>query len=60
MRRYPEFTTKHESARTEAELAELKERYRKGVPAEFIDHMAGKIADAFIEGGFRRRGDECH
>ena len=60
MRRYPEFTVKNESTRTEAELAELKKRYRKGVPAEFIDHMAGKLVDAFIESGFKRRGDECH
>lgn len=59
-RRYPEFTVKNESTRTDAELAELKVKYRKGVPVEIIDHMADKIAGAFMEGRFKRRGDECH
>lgn len=58
-RQYRKFTTKHKSTRTDAELAELKEKYRKGVPAELIDHMAGKIAAAFVEGEFRR-GNECN
>jgi hypothetical protein len=48
---YPEFTTKHESTRTDAELAELREKYKAGVPAEIIDHMADKMADQFIAEG---------
>ena len=50
-RRYPEFTTKHEATKTEAELAALREKYRNGVPPEIIEHMAGKLADKFIEEG---------
>ena len=50
-RRYPEFTTKHESTKTEAELEELKAKYRDGVPPEIIEHMAGKLADTLIEEG---------
>ncbi len=48
---YPEFTIKHESTRTEAELQELREKYRGGVPPEIIEHMAGKMADRIIEEG---------
>lgn len=48
---YPEFTIKNESTKTDAELAELREKYRAGVPAEIIDHMAGKIADQLIAEG---------
>lgn len=48
---YPEFTIKHESTKTEAELLELREKYRDGVPSEIIEHMAGKLAERFIEEG---------
>ena len=48
---YPEFTIKNESSRTEAELLEIREKYRSGVPPEIIDHMAGKLADQFIKEG---------
>ena len=48
---YPEFTVKNESTRTEAELAEIRERYREGVPPEIIEHMAGKLAEAITKEG---------
>ena len=35
---------KKRSTKTEAELAELKAKYKDGVPSEFIDHVAEKLA----------------
>ena len=42
---------KHHGTKTEEELAQIREKYRSGVPPEIIDHMAGKIADQIIEEG---------
>lgn len=39
---------KKRSTKTEAELAEIKARYKDGVPSEIIDHIAGKIADVVL------------
>ena len=48
---YPEFTIKNEASKTPVELAEIREKYRDGVPAEIIDHMAGKLAEAITKEG---------
>ena len=39
---------KKRSTKTEAELAELKAKYKDGVPSEIIDHIADKVALAVI------------
>ena len=50
-RYYPKGTTKHAGNKTEAELAEIRERYKAPLTEEFIEHIAGKLADKFIEEG---------
>ncbi len=35
---------KKHGTKTEAELAELKAKYKDGVPIEIIDHVADKLA----------------
>ena len=42
---------KHVGTKTDAELAELREKYKNGVPPEMIDFIAGRFADALIEEG---------
>lgn len=50
-RYYPRGTTKHAGSKTEAELAELRERYKAPLSEEFIEHIAGQLADAIIAEG---------
>ena len=47
-RPYHLIVEKKRSTKTEAELAELKAKYKDGVPVEIIDHIAGKVADAVL------------
>lgn len=44
-------TNKHHGTRTEEELEALREKYRGNLDPEIIEHMAGKLADKFIEEG---------
>lgn len=50
-RHYTLLGEKHISTKTDAELAEIRERYKAGVPQEIIEHIAGTLADAIIEEG---------
>ena len=43
-RRYILHVQKKHSTKTESELAELRAKYRDGVPSEVIDHIADKLA----------------
>lgn len=43
-RPYTLHVEKRLSTKTEAELAELKAKYKDGVPSEVIDHIADKLA----------------
>ena len=47
-RPYHLLVEKKRSIKTEAELTELKAKYKDGVPSEIIDHIAGKVADAVL------------
>ena len=50
-RHYTLLGEKHISTKTAAELAEIRERYKDGVPQEIIEHIAGTLADAIVEEG---------
>ena len=50
-RPYHLLVEKHISTRTDEELAEIRERYKDGVPPDTVDFIAGKLADAIIEEG---------
>ncbi len=50
-RPYHLLVEKRISTKTEAELAEIRERYKDGVPPETIDFVASLLADAIIEEG---------
>ena len=39
---------KKHGTKTDSELAELKAKYKDGVPSEIIDHIAGKVADVVL------------
>ena len=39
---------KKHSTKTDAELEELKLKYKDGVPKEIIDHVADKLAKALV------------
>lgn len=39
---------KKHGTKSEAELAELREKYKDGVPEEVIDHVAEKITREFM------------
>ena len=43
-RPYQLHVEKKHSTKTEAELAELRAKYKDGVPSELIDHIADKLA----------------
>lgn len=36
------------STKTEAELAEIRAKYKDGVPSEIIDHLASKLTDVVL------------
>ena len=50
-RPYHLMVEKHVGTKTDAELAEIREKYKNGVPPEMIDFIAGRLADALIEEG---------
>ena len=50
-RPYHLLVEKRISTKTDEELAEIRERYKDGVPPETVDFIAGKLADAIIEEG---------
>ena len=43
-RRYILHVQKKHSTKTESELAELKAKYKNGVPVEILDHLSEKLA----------------
>lgn len=50
-RPYRLMVQKHVGTKTDAEIAELREKYKNGVPPEMVDFIAGRLADALIEEG---------
>ena len=47
-RPYQLHVSKKHSTKTEAELAELRAKYRDGVPSEIVDHLSDKIAKIWV------------
>jgi hypothetical protein len=47
-RPYTLHVEKRLSTKTESELAELRAKYRDGVPSEIINHIADKIAKIWV------------
>ena len=39
---------KKRSTKTDAELAEIRAKYKDGVPQEVIDHIASKLTDVVL------------
>ena len=48
-RPYNLMVKKHVGTKTEAELAELREKYKDPLPDEMIDFIAERLADTLIE-----------
>ena len=59
------------STKTDAELAELKAKYKDGVPQEVVDHLASKLTDVVLDidneprlresnDAYRREGQNDH